>query len=93
MKAVRGNKAHTYTYIHFCICSLFWKNYESVYSVLVRAMVFYATFNNISSISWRSVVFVEETRVPAKNRRQTLSNNVVSSTAEILRVDMGCKNM
>jgi hypothetical protein len=30
-------------------------------------MVFNVTFNNISSISWRSVLFVEETGVPEKN--------------------------
>jgi hypothetical protein len=29
-------------------------------------MVFNATFNNITIISWRSVLFVEETRVPVK---------------------------
>jgi len=28
------------------------------------AMVFNATFNNISTISWRSVLLVEETEVP-----------------------------
>jgi hypothetical protein len=49
-------------------------------------MVFNATFNNISFISWRSVLLVEEARVPGKNYRpaashgQTLSHNVVSST-------------
>ena len=30
------------------------------------AMVFNATFNNISVISWLSVLLVEETRVPGK---------------------------
>jgi hypothetical protein len=49
-------------------------------------MVLNATFNNISAILWRSVLLVEETRVPGKNHRpvashwQTLSHNVVSST-------------
>ena len=49
-------------------------------------MVFYAIFNNISVISWQSVLLVEETRVPEENHRsvashwQTLSHNVVSST-------------
>ena len=49
-------------------------------------MVFNATFNNISGISWRSVLWVEETGVPGENRRavasyrQTLSHYVVSST-------------
>jgi hypothetical protein len=49
-------------------------------------MVFNATFNNISVISWQSVLLVEETRVqgeihgPAANHGQTLSHNVVLST-------------
>jgi len=48
--------------------------------------VFNATFNNISVISWWSVLLVEETGVLAENHRpvashrQTLSHNVVSST-------------
>jgi len=36
-------------------------------------MVFNSTFNNISVISWLSVLFVEETRVPKENHR-TLTN-------------------
>ena len=49
-------------------------------------MVFNATFNNISIISWRSLLLMEEARVPGENHRpaasywQTLSHNVVSST-------------
>jgi len=31
------------------------------------AMVFNATFNNISAISWRSVLLAEETWVPREN--------------------------
>ena len=34
---------------------------------LVRVLVFNATFNNISVISWLSVLFVEETGVPRVN--------------------------
>ena len=33
----------------------------------VGVMVFNATFNNISVISWRSVLLVEETEVPGEN--------------------------
>jgi len=50
---------------------------------LVWFMVFNATFNNISVISWRSVLLVEEARGPGENHRpvtshwQTLSHNVV----------------
>ena len=43
-------------------------------------MVFNATFNNISMISWRLLLLVAETGVPGENHRQTLSHNVVSST-------------
>ena len=34
------------------------------YRIRVRVVVFNATFNNISVISWQSVLLVEETRVP-----------------------------
>jgi len=46
-------------------------------------MVFNATFNNISVISWRSVLLMEKTGGPGENHRpvtshwQTLSHNVV----------------
>ena len=43
-------------------------------------MVFNATFNNISVISWWSVLLEEQTRVPGENHRQTLSHNVVLNT-------------
>ena len=51
----------------------------------VKVIVFNATFNIISAISWRSVSLVEETGVPGENHRpaashrQTLSQNVVSN--------------
>jgi len=50
-------------------------------------MVFNTTLNNISIISWRSVLLVGETGVTGENYRpvashwQTLSHNVVSSTS------------
>jgi len=37
-------------------------------------MVFNATVNNISAISWRSVLLVEETGVPGENYRPVASN-------------------
>jgi hypothetical protein len=33
----------------------------------VRVMVFKVTFNNISAISWQSVLLVEETAIPREN--------------------------
>jgi hypothetical protein len=49
-------------------------------------MVFNATFNNISIISWQSVLLVEEIGVTGENHRpatdhwQTSSHNVASTT-------------
>jgi hypothetical protein len=57
-----------------------------IYKVWYRFMVRIPTFNNISVISWRSVL-LQETGVPTENHRpvksqsQTLTHNVVSSTA------------
>jgi hypothetical protein len=51
----------------------------------VNVIVINDTFNNISVVSWRSALLVEETRVPGENHRpaashcQTLSHNIVSS--------------
>jgi len=50
-------------------------------------MEFNATFNNISVISWCSILLVKETRGPGENHQhvtshwQTLSYNVVSRTS------------
>jgi hypothetical protein len=54
-------------------------------------MVFDATFNNISAISWRPVLLVEETGVAGENHQPvckgySLSHNVVSSTPCLSRV-------
>ena len=44
-------------------------------------MVFNATFNNISAISWRSVLLVDESGVSGEKHRQTSSHNVVSNSS------------
>ena len=60
-----------------------------ILNIVVMVMVFNATFNNISVISWQSAVLVEKTRVlcenhqPAASHRQTLSHNVISSTPHL----------
>ena len=41
--------------------------------VKVMVMVFNATFNNISAVTWWSVLLVEETRAPGKNHRPVAS--------------------
>ena len=45
-----------------------WTLYDII-GLGVRVMVFNATFNNISVISWGSVLLVEETGVPGENHR------------------------
>jgi hypothetical protein len=61
---------------------------SNIFSLLncgINRVVINAIFNNISVISWRWVLMVEETIVPGENHRfvashwQTLSHNVVSS--------------
>jgi len=53
---------------------------------MVSVIVFNTTFNNISVISWQSVLLVEKTGVPGENHQpvashwQTLSQKVKSST-------------
>jgi hypothetical protein len=55
-------------------------------------MVLNATFNNISVISWWSILLAEETRLPGENRIPvakhwpTLPHNIVSSTPGLTRV-------
>ena len=59
---------------------------QKAWAMYVDCLLSNATFNNISVISWRSILLVEETRGPGENHHpvarhwQTLSHNVVSST-------------
>ena len=48
--------------------------YKRHLKVRVRIMVFNATLNNISVISWPSVLLVEETRVPGEIHRSVASH-------------------
>ena len=53
-------------------------------------MVFNSKFNNISVISWRSVLLVEETAIPEENSShwQTLSHNVVNLALRRIRTSV-----
>ena len=59
----------------------FGKTFVSAFWIRDRVMVFNATFNKISVVSWWSVLLVEETGVPGENHRpiashrQTLPHN------------------
>ena len=76
------------TYLWSFVIQILRNDYIYLYSQssplgLVCLIVFNATFNNISVISWRSVWLVEETGGPGENHRtvvshwQKLSHNVV----------------
>ena len=51
-------------------------------------MVFNAIFNNISVISWRLVLLVEETGVPGQNYRPVASHWTDSFSGDILQGKM-----
>jgi GT2 family glycosyltransferase len=51
------------------ILSLFWATDYKYQTNRFRFMVFNATYNNISVISWQSVLLMEETGVPVENHR------------------------
>ena len=63
-------------------------------------MVFNTTFNNISAISWRLVLFVKETRGPGQNHRHdiaeillkvvfnTISQTFISFNEEIFNAEL-----
>ena len=65
--------------LHGCLSQLFYLICSAVISTfkatewldiwLVGFVVFNATFNNISALSWQSVLLVEETGVPRENHR------------------------
>ena len=58
MLKVALNTITLYKYIYI--------NIYGTHLLEIMVMVFNATFNNISVISWRSVLLVEETEVPGK---------------------------
>jgi hypothetical protein len=41
---------------------------HNIKGIRARGMVINATYNNVSDISWRSVLFVVETGVPGENQ-------------------------
>ena len=61
-------------YLHLIIYESF-KGMKTCNIVVGWCIVFNATFNNISVISWRSILLMEETRVPGENHR--LVTNIV----------------
>ena len=50
------------------------------FGLMVLFMVFNATFNNISVISWQSVLLVEETGVPEENHRSVTGLSIRGGT-------------
>ena len=62
-------KPTSYVLVFFVFSDLRWEavvRFVDIGTRLLRLIVLNATFNNISDISWRSVLLEEETRVPGK---------------------------
>ena len=57
--------------------------------MLVCLMVFYATYNNISVISWCSVLLVEETRGAGENHRHVASHRQTLNCGHFRKDDKG----
>ena len=80
MKNVCGNFSREEPYFHdsiygFIKSQTLDKGLGSKYICLFLClMVFNATFNNISDISWRLVLLVEETGGPGENHRPVASH-------------------
>jgi hypothetical protein len=72
---------HTYHYRFICFFLSFWGSY-SFFKLgpitrdyyMFRFMVCNASFNNISVISWRSVLLVDKTELPGENLRPAVSH-------------------
>jgi hypothetical protein len=59
---------------NFSVCVLFNVSLRNRIKLRFRFMVFNVTFNNISVISWRSVLLVEETAGKLQKCRKSLTN-------------------
>ena len=57
------------------VSSQFWHSQPAIVLVWFGFMVFNATFNNISVVSWPSVLLVEETGVPGANHWPVVSHS------------------
>jgi hypothetical protein len=51
-----------------------WSQDQFYSKIRVRVILYIGTFHNILAISWRSVLLVEETRVPGENHNLPLTN-------------------
>jgi hypothetical protein len=71
------SKQITYVYLTKNVCEQyfdFWSLISDAFSWLVGFMVFNTTFNNISVISWWSVLLVEETRGSGENHQPDVTD-------------------
>ena len=84
----------------FTTCLDKYTNYKKKFSISIRKLkggkfnptrvrVFNATFKNISVISWRSVLLVEETKVLRENHRTVASSKTyIANKLVITQFDM-----
>ena len=87
----RGRLLHIipfYLYMYVNLIVLMWWMCICNNVDLIDFLVFNATFSNISAISWRPVLVVEESVVPGENHRPWASNWYTLSLATASRVHL-----
>ena len=67
--------------------------YELDICLFVCLMVFNATFNNISAISWRSVLLVEATGGPGENHRPVASHSQTLYVVQLALIEIRTHNI
>ena len=70
---VRNYAVENYTLLMFKFHISTLEHFQITNLLSGRVMVFNATFNNISAISWRLVLLLEQTGLPGENKRTVAS--------------------
>ena len=91
---ITGHSTYLYFLCNKNVPPTYQSNYHQIVDLIFgfRFVIYNATFNSISVLSWRSVLLVEENGVPGENQWpvashwQTVSHNVVMSTPSLNRI-------
>ena len=74
---VCGDVIYTHQFLFLIIISYIHRKYIYIVLMFVCLMVFNGTFNNISVISWLSVLLVEETGGPRETHRHRVKQGTI----------------
>ena len=71
MNRKKNEKSRNFLFKRNALC-------RHIFNLRVMVMLFNTTFNNISAISWHSVLLVEETSEPGEDRRPAAGHYVIT---------------